>query len=171
MQRELDQRIIKEHKSQDEDLKEDKVVALITELSECANEIRFFKYWCNKPPSHPNIILEEFIDCIHLILSLGNELDSHIVVNYNYKPSLSYKELTDDFIDIVKSIIEFNEAATVYKNNKSNVFSKDLAESLYIKLLKQVLGFGNKLGFTEKDIEMAYYKKNSINHKRQSEGY
>ncbi len=45
-------------------------LALTIELAELANETRCFKYWSSKGPSEREVILEEFVDSIHFLLSL-----------------------------------------------------------------------------------------------------
>ena len=45
MQKVLDDRIIKEHQLEDKNLEENKILALLVEISELANETRCFKHW------------------------------------------------------------------------------------------------------------------------------
>ena len=49
----------------------EKGLALLVELGELANETRCFKFWSTKGPSAREVILEEFVDSIHFMLSLG----------------------------------------------------------------------------------------------------
>ena len=53
------------------------MLALLVEIGELANETRSFKFWSVKPASEKKIILEEFVDGIHFILSLGIECGFH----------------------------------------------------------------------------------------------
>lgn len=73
MQKALDSHIESQHGLQNEDLFERKVLALLVEIGELANETRCFKFWSVKPSSERNVILEEFVDGVHFILSLGIE--------------------------------------------------------------------------------------------------
>ena len=73
MQQALDQHIEEKHELQHEDLFNRKVLALLVELGELANETRCFKFWSIKPSSEKSVVLEEFVDGIHFILSLGIE--------------------------------------------------------------------------------------------------
>lgn len=50
-----------------------KITALMVETSEMANEVRAFKYWSNKKPNVKEA-KEEYIDCLHFMLSIGNIL-------------------------------------------------------------------------------------------------
>src|SRR5690606_41193415 len=70
LQRELDERIWREHHLTGDYFSE-RVLALQVEVAELANETRCFKYWSLKPPSERSKILEEYVDGIHFILSLG----------------------------------------------------------------------------------------------------
>lgn len=69
LQENLDERIRKEHGLQGESLISKKVLALQVELAELANETRCFKFWSNKKASAKEIILEEYVDCLHFILT------------------------------------------------------------------------------------------------------
>ncbi|NEZ47823.1 dUTPase [Clostridium niameyense] len=159
-QKKLDRRIIKEHNLEGKDLFNNEIVAMVVELSECANEVRFFKHWSNKGPSAKEVILEEFVDVLHFGLSIGNMIGEYEILEHDYKATLNYKDLTDSFIEIVNTI-----GALQHKRNSK------LGIVLYVQLMELLLNFGEKLGFTEKEIEMAYYKKNEVNHKRQDNNY
>ena len=50
-------------------------LALLVELGECVNETRCFKFWSVKGPSPAPVILEEYADGIHFLLSLGIDLN------------------------------------------------------------------------------------------------
>src|SRR5690606_36397479 len=73
MQRELDERIIVEHQLTGTYFLE-RLLALQVEVGELANETRCFKYWSLKPPAERAVILEEYVDGIHFILSIGLSL-------------------------------------------------------------------------------------------------
>ena len=75
MQHALDQ-YIQSNKQVTEDVFMKKGLALIVELAELANETRCFKFWSEKGPSERSVILEEYVDSIHFILSLGIEKGS-----------------------------------------------------------------------------------------------
>lgn len=153
LQHNLDERIIVEHNLHKESLFSKKVLALQVEISELANETRCFKFWSNKGPSNKNIILEEYVDCLHFILSLGLEK------NYvNLKPIIrdDDNDLTETFINIYIDINDF-----VVCSSKDN----------YKTLFEDFLCLGKNLGFTSEEVENAYLEKNNINHQRQDTGY
>lgn len=66
MQQQLDNRIKEEHNIHTESLFDRKILALQVELGELANETRCFKFWSKKPSAQWNIILEEYVDGIHV---------------------------------------------------------------------------------------------------------
>ncbi len=155
MQQTLDSRIENEHGLQNEELFQKKVLALLVELGELANETRCFKFWSQKPASHPDIILEEYVDGLHFIMSLGLEKGYHYGEStlYGYE---TVEELTLAFQDVY---------------GKVHLFQEDPSEKRYNELFSSFLLLGVKLGFSEEDIQKAYFDKNEKNHQRQEEGY
>jgi len=154
MQKELDQRIESKHQLENERLIERKILALLVEIGELANETRCFKFWSIKPPSKDEIILEEYVDGLHFLLSIGLEL--HMSDLNEMKPKKSNENLTDQFLTI------FHEASLLKKK-----FSIDT----YLHLFQHYLNLGLSLGFTMDEIYEAYISKNEINHERQNQGY
>lgn len=155
-QKKLDERIIKEHYLEGKDLFKNTIVALLVELSECANEIRFFKHWSNKKPSSRDVILEEFVDVLHFALSIGNMLEEENLKEREYTPRHKSYSFAENFLNI-------NRLAISLADTRNCI--------VYIGLIEELLDLAIKLGFTVKAIEMAYYKKNEINFKRQEQGY
>lgn len=156
MQEKLDARIESEHNLQNQDLFYKKILALQVEVGELANETRCFKFWSLKKPSEASVILEEYVDCLHFILSIGIETN---LQNINLNENLNFK----DSADLTNMFLNLNE--------KINTFAKNKSEKNYIDLFEYFILLGNALGFTNKDVEKAYLSKNEINHKRQDEGY
>ncbi|MCY6958131.1 dUTP diphosphatase [Clostridium brassicae] len=153
LQRNLDQRINTEKNLQNESLFSKKVLALQVEVSELANETRCFKFWSNKGPSEKDVILEEYVDCLHFILSLGLEKNfENLELIIRHEPH----DLTEAFLNIYIDINDF-----VVCTSKDN----------YKTLFEDFLSLGRTLGFSSDEIENAYYKKNNLNHKRQDIGY
>lgn len=157
MQKELDDHIIREHELEGKNLISNKTVAFIVELSELANELRFFKHWSNKGPSEKEVVLEEYVDGLHFLLSLGNGIGADTLIEDDFKFDYVCKaDLTEEFIYIIKLAIEFKEVNT-YQN--------------YRNLLNRYLSLSKILGFTQEAVVQGYFKKNAINHKRQESGY
>ena len=72
MQYQLDKTINDKHNTTYETTLTKRIMAFMVELGEFANETRCFKYWSVKPSSEKEVVLEEYIDGIHFILSLYN---------------------------------------------------------------------------------------------------
>ena len=110
-------------------------------------------------PSEPiikNPLLEEYCDCLHFILSIGNELDFTIdEIN------------TDEYIKFESVTKQFTESFIL------NLWVGYEKENInhYKELFKTFLGLGEMLGFTWSEIEKSYYAKNAINHTRQDNKY
>ncbi|GIO27781.1 dUTP diphosphatase [Ornithinibacillus bavariensis] len=154
MQRQLDSYIESNHNLSDKDLFQEKYLALLVELGELANETRCFKFWSNKARSSKEVILEEYVDGIHFMLSLG--LEKGLV--YTSTTPLVLVDLTETelFNNVFEDCVSF-------KNNPS--------QTNYERLFQGYLLLGLKLGFEEEDIYKAYMKKNEVNYKRQNNGY
>src|SRR5699024_7253229 len=72
-QAKLDKRIVEKKGLQGKDLLDKKILSLQVELGELANELpEVFKFWSNKKNNYKKA-LEEYCDCLHFILSIGNE--------------------------------------------------------------------------------------------------
>jgi len=169
IQAELDKRIIEKHGLQNEDLLDKKILALQVELGELANEWRGFKFWSedrelrteifitSPKPNEPlvvkkNPLLEEYVDCLHFILSIGLDSFEELTTFKHYQP-LKMRNVVDQFGELFYYV------------------SGLIGEEKYIKIVALFLGLGEMLGFTWEQIETAYLEKNKINHERQESGY
>jgi len=74
LQDELDQHIIKnmDQPPDEKFLLTSKFLSLVVEAGELANKSRCFKYWSRKKSDGRKILLEEFADILHFLLSLAN---------------------------------------------------------------------------------------------------
>ncbi|KGM44876.1 dUTP diphosphatase [Neobacillus niacini] len=155
MQQALDQHIVEKHELQNEDLFNRKVLALLVELGELANETRCFKFWSIKPSSEKSVVLEEFVDGIHFILSLGIECGFQ---NLDYKLELEPSTLstTEQFLLIYEKVNEFKDS------------KKDCDFQI---LLQCYLQLGTLLGISYEEMEKAYFAKNEVNYQRQQNNY
>ncbi|WP_163526641.1 dUTP diphosphatase [Halobacillus ihumii] len=169
-QQKLDANIEENHpRKEGEDRLLKKVVALQVELAEMAQEHKCFKFWkVDQRPNtkvlvHPtmndedkqykNPLLEEFIDVVHFVASVGLELGIKEIeiVQVNDKTVLEF------FRDI------FNSASQLgYGKDKFNMFQT---------VISHVTALGAKLGFTSDQIMEAYKQKNATNFERQANGY
>ncbi|MRG87651.1 dUTP diphosphatase [Salinibacillus xinjiangensis] len=155
MQQELDQRIKQEHHLESKDVVNDKILALLVEIGELANETRCFKFWSQKPPSDQAVILEEYVDGLHFIISIGLEL------GYSFHQIDEHPELEN--LNTTELFLQVYEKAVSLKSHQGR--------NSYQSLFSTFLALGNKLGFEEELIQRAYISKNEVNHKRQDEGY
>lgn len=155
MQRALDEYIEQENHVANENLLSHKLLALLVELGELANETRCFKFWSKKGPSKKEIILEEYVDGIHFLLSIGLELKFDSFTQIKEPASTSY-DLTDQFLAVYEAFHHLKKEKTL---------------SSYEKAWEEYVLLANMLGFSTEDIERAYIEKNEVNYKRQREGY
>jgi dimeric dUTPase (all-alpha-NTP-PPase superfamily) len=153
MQRELDNYIESNNNLHNTNVFQEKYLALLVELGELANETRCFKFWSTKPPSEKHIILEEYVDGIHFLLSLGNE------IGYQYvKTPLAAGEMT--------MTQQFNHIF-----EQCTRFYREPDRTTYEKMMESYLQLGELLGFSGTDIKEAYHEKNKVNYNRQNQGY
>jgi len=103
-----------------------------------------------------NPLLEEYVDCLHFILSIGLELNIPVI----YGTETKWDELTSDETDITQQFL------LVFENVNELVHSID-----WINLFEEFYILGEMLGFTWDQIEEAYMKKNAENHRRQDSNY
>jgi dimeric dUTPase (all-alpha-NTP-PPase superfamily) len=177
-QRELDEHIEREHPRQEgEDRRAKKILALMVELGELANEWRGFKFWSqDQQPrtkvqvytgsgrkiegKYKNPLLEEYVDCLHFILSIGNDINMNEVYE-DEEPKPLYCE------DIIEQFIVVND----WVNSLYYRRHEDVNGEMYDLVFAYFLGLGEMLGFTWEQVEKAYFKKNAVNHARQKFGY
>lgn len=155
MQKKLNERITTEHNLQEKNLFVEQILALEVELGELANETRCFKYWSNKPPAAKEVIIEEYVDGLHFILSIGLALKFE-QVELEQKQLEKEQSLVNLFQEVFERIANLHKRPTM--DNYQNLFQT------YLRL-------GQQLGFTEVEMELAYYEKNKVNHERQDQGY
>lgn len=200
-QAELDAFIEQQHPTQEgENRLEKKVLALLVELGECANEWRGFKFWSNdQEPNtfvpnpkdvclkcsgtgmldeekefierrfcddcdgcgnhYHNALIEEYVDCLHFILSIGNDLQ------FDYKEFLKRQFAMDE--DVNRLFID----VTISTGKIIQHYGTNFARYFLCATLHYFLKIGRKLGFTEEQIEEAYWEKYEINKQRQRDGY
>lgn len=155
MQQKLDEYIINNHNLEKEDIFPKKILALVVELGEMANETRCFKFWSTKEPSPKQVILEEYVDVLHFMLSLG------VDTGFRYHPKSDVqqnpeKDRTVLFLDLFQICTNFGENPDKEK---------------YTNMLAAYLMLGKAFDFQVEDIEEMYFKKNNTNYKRQDDGY
>ena len=179
IQKKLDERIIREHGLEGQDLLDKKILSLQVELGELAQNWRGFKFWskdqeprtkAERPVFDESIgehvfvkvnpLLEEFVDCLHFILSIGAELKSeHARWFKEDKPfDFNYSNITIQFNRLFDAVVRVSD---------SDNFECEEYEELFYTFI----ALGKQLGFTWDQIETAYLNKNKINHARQDNSY
>lgn len=162
LQAKLDRKIMESHHlGETEDIVSAKVLALYVELGELANETRCFKYWSVKPPSAKQEILEEYVDALHFVLSLGLSLNYQDDVNVENSLLEQGKQLdSKGQVEVFTNMFE-----------QVAVFAQESSLDNYQRLFRALIQLGQALGFSWSEIEEAYLEKNKVNHQRQEEGY
>lgn len=153
MQDKLDTYIGENHQLEGRDLFNERYLALLVELGELANETRCFKFWSTKERSAEDVVLAEYVDGIHFLLSIG------LAKGFRYE----------------RAVIEASKVSETEQFNlifsKAAFFKEDPTSEKYNILFTIYLQLGQLLGFTEESIQQAYFKKNEINFERQDSGY
>lgn len=103
-----------------------------------------------------NPLLEEYVDCLHFILSIGLELN--LIVNDIDVEPYSDNDIIDAFTSLITGV-------GILRYQTENI------ESSYKDILAGFIQLGWMLGFTWEQIEQAYFDKNKVNHERQLTGY
>ena len=153
LQKGLDEEIHEKHHVDYESTHNKRILALLVELGEMANETRCFKFWSLKPPSEKAVILDEYADGMHFFLSLGIPLG---VEKYTHKFVPDQKGLTEQILltyarvtDLLGSFDEKHYA---------------LAFGCFLNILPL-------LGYSGEDAIGAYKKKLQVNYVRQEQKY
>jgi len=152
LQKELDKQIIEGRGLQGRNLLPMRVLALQVEIAELAQEVSdAWKFWKSPKPRDQKKVLEELVDCLHFLLSIGLAIE----VDPYEMPYKVYRRM--DLIDQFHAM--FDMAGIAYVPNQWH-----WTMSVY-------LGLCDMLGFTWDEVERAYLAKNEINLARQEQGY
>lgn len=153
IQEKLDTRIFELHETSREETREDRVLALLVELGEFANETRSFKYWSLNKEVNEEEMFEEFSDVLHFALSLGIDIQfNQVAIKYQESP---YKT-ADLFRFMYQDIILFQKEATL-----------DHYERMMVTMCK----LAYNVGLNSDKMREMYFFKNEINHSRQDNNY
>lgn len=160
-QRKLDYFIHKKHKVNYQNTFFERLLALIVEISEFSNETRCFKYWSLNKKISKERTLEEYIDGLHFLFSIG------LMINYTKKkiilPSFRRLKTKPLLPEIVKNILAIY-TQVIKLQTKCDIFH-------YEKVLKKYLSLIYLFNFSMKEIIEVYIKKNKINYERQMNNY
>jgi dimeric dUTPase (all-alpha-NTP-PPase superfamily) len=149
----LDEDIHSRHHLDYEMTHQKRILALLVELGEFANETRCFKFWSEKAPSEKAVILDEFADGMHFFLSLGIPLN---VESYTHKFVKDQADLTSQ---ILQTYVLVSDLLSHYD------------ERHYARAFGSFLNVLPLLGYSGDDAILAYKAKLAVNYKRQQEHY
>lgn len=152
-QKELDEEIAKNHNISYSSTRNKRLLALLVELGEFANTTRTFKFWSNKGMEDKAIVLDEFADGLHFLLSLG--IDQDYIVDTI--------EVEDDELSLTDNLISTYELATN--------FYKEQTLANYLRMFTSYLRALFKIGYNWEEAKNAYYLKCKENHVRQETNY
>lgn len=153
LQAELDKDIAIKHGVTYESTNTRRMLALLVEIGELANETRSFKYWSNKKDSPRDVILEEYSDGMHFFLSLGIPLKINKMI---YELNNRLTTLSDSILNVYCLIVDF---------------VRDNSEINYITAFQSYLDLLIQLDITPDEAIKAYKGKLDINYKRQQNAY
>lgn len=152
-QAKLDAHIQSQHQVTYASTRDKRILALLVEIGEMINETKTFKFWSKKPSAEKPIILDEYADGLHFLLSLGIEVQSQKMTYEIQPPHLSLTQAT---------IVVFQHVSELSKH--WHVKHLENAFQAYLNLIPL-------LGFTTEDVIEAYFKKLGVNYTRQQNAY
>jgi dimeric dUTPase (all-alpha-NTP-PPase superfamily) len=153
VQQELDETIAKNHNITYANTRERRILSLLVEVGELANTTRCFKYWSYKPSEEKSVVLDEYADGLHFLLSLGVDLST----------SKKEYELTENLGNLT------SQFHLVYSKIES--FKKEQNDATYIDAFQTYLNLIPLLDSSWEEVKEAYYKKLGENHHRQNTNY
>jgi dimeric dUTPase (all-alpha-NTP-PPase superfamily) len=102
-------------------------------------------------------LLEEYVDCLHFLLSIGLEVIEPECINLKKWNLVKAQTIVEQFLWVMSRVNE--------------LYNGEYEPSDYEFLLANFIHLGEMLGFTWEQIEEAYCQKNAENHTRQENGY
>lgn len=153
LQAKLDQEIATNHQINYETTSKKRLLSLIVELGELANETRCFKYWSTRQNGDMLKIMDEYADGMHFFLSLGIPLH---VKKMKYEINDSFQNLTDGFLKTYQLVVDLID---------------NYDEVHYTNAYQSFLNLAFKIGMSVDDIIASYKKKLDVNYSRQKNSY
>ncbi len=153
LQKQLDNNIHTKHNINPKEVFEKRRLALIVEVCEMINVNRCFKFWSLKKDYDKQVLGDEFVDCLHFILSIS--------LHFNLdQTEYEIKDVVYDDNELTLKVLYLISLA-------GKIESKDDCKKFIIQLFELAFTFG----FTAQDIIDFYIKKNQVNFKRQQDNY
>ena len=126
---------------------------LLVEFGELANETRCFKFWSTRQTGDKEKVLEEYIDCLFMILYFCNITNVSLEEEF---PVVEEKDIITTFL-------------TLYEYGSD--LSKNLERETIKKLLVEILYLASLLDFTLDDLVRETKKKSLIIQERLESDY
>lgn len=126
---------------------------LLVEFGELANETRCFKFWATRQTGDKEKVLEEYIDCLFMILYFCNITNVSLEEEF---PVVEEKDIITTFL-------------TLYEYGSD--LSKNLERETIKKLLVEILYLASLLDFTLDDLVRETKKKSLIIQERLESDY
>lgn len=153
MQKDLDELIAKRHSVTYETTHNKRLLALLVEISELANETRTFKYWSLRKGILKERVLDEYADCLHFFLSIGIELKSSRKIFEVVKQD---DDLSTQLLNLYSLVIKLYDDFTI---------------DHYVRAFQQFVNLIPALETSAEIVKFAYHKKLDENFRRQEENY
>lgn len=153
LQKQLDNNIHTKHNINPKEVFEKRRLALIVEICEMINVNRCFKFWSLKKDYDKQVLGDEFVDCLHFILSISLHFDLD-------QTEYEIKDVVYDDNELTLKVLYLISLA-------GKIESKEDCKKFIIQLFELAFTFG----FTAQDIIDFYIKKNQVNFKRQQDNY
>lgn len=153
MQEKLDKNIESKFSIEKSDVISEKKLALIVELCEMINVNKCFKYWSQNKNIDKNKLGDEFVDCLHFILSLYlyyGVTQTEFIID---EKLFDEKQLTNKMLELIQSVNNINDSQAC------------------ILFIYNLFSICKTLGFNSDEIINFYINKNNINHSRQEQNY
>lgn len=151
LQKNLDAHVFKKANASYESTTAKRQMALVVELAEWANELRFFKFWSLKKQSSMETIFDEFADVLHFALSFAVQFNVDCVFETKYE--LEALDLISNFKKLMNASLLINDADNT------------------LKFLQDLFLIAEYLNYQIGEIEVAYVKKNQVNMMRATSDY
>lgn len=151
---------------------EKRLLALLVELHELANETKCFKFWSVKATGNREKILMEYVDVLHFILSIfcarGESMDgigirSDLAKEDGDFTSAAFLELVVGFSSLVKNMFNMER----HHESGLDTPNEQIHEEFKVWTQK-FIDLASYLGFGWSEVVEAYWKKWKINIERQN---
>lgn len=133
-----------------------RILALLTELGELANEVQSFKYWKNSKKIEREEMMEEYADGLHFLVSLALIEKQDNWDDVEIMPIVKFQDINEQFIYMFELVVNLKKNSSL---------------DLVFEAIGAYLGIAHLLGMNDEDIQSSYDKKNKKNIERIKNNY